>query len=113
MTTRERGSVTAELALALPAVTLLLAAVLVLGSAAVGQLRCADAARAGARAASLGEETAEVAAIAKRVAGDGATIAITRDRAWVTVTVSRSVVSGPLAGGPLRAKASSVARVEP
>lgn len=113
MTARERGSVTAELALALPAVAILLAAVLVLGSAAIGQLRCADAARAGARAAALGEEPAAIAAIAGRVAGDGARVGVERDSRWVTVTVSRSVVAGPFAGGPLRARASAVARVEP
>lgn len=113
MSAHERGSVTAELALALPAVVLLLAAVLVLGSAATGQLRCADAARAGARAAALGEDTAAITAIAGRLAGSGASVGVDRGGGWVTVTVSRSVVAGPFGGGPLRAQASAVARVEP
>jgi Flp pilus assembly protein TadG len=110
---RERGSVTAELAIALPAVTLLLAAVLVLGSAASGQLRCADAARAGARAAAIGEDPSEIVAIANRVAGAGASVGVDVSGVWVTVTVGRSVLAGPFAGGPLRAQASAVARVEP
>lgn len=114
MSTRERGSVTVELALALPAVGLLLVAVLVLGSAVVSQLRCADAARAGARAAALGEQSAQIAAIAGRVAGAGAEVAIDRRGEWVTVTVSRAVAAvGPFAGVPLRAHAAAVARVEP
>jgi len=109
----ERGSVTVELALALPAVALLLAAVLALTSAAVGQLRCADAARAGARAAALGEPPDEVRAIAGHVAGPAADIGIDAQNGWVTVTVSRAVVAGPFAGAPLRAHASATARVEP
>lgn len=113
MTVRARGSVTVELALALPAVVLLLAAVLTLGSALVGQLRCADAARAGARAAALGEGSAEIAAIAGRVAGDGATVAISTAGGWATVTVSGSVLAAADLGGPLRTHASAVARVEP
>jgi len=117
---RERGTVTAELALALPAVTVLLATVLVLGSAGFGQLRCADAARAGARAAALGESSAQIVAIAQRVAGSEATVAVDHEDAggaaggaWVTVTVTRSVGAGPFARAPLRANASAVARVEP
>ncbi|RYV49380.1 TadE family type IV pilus minor pilin [Pengzhenrongella frigida] len=113
MRARERGSVTVELALALPAVALLLVAVLVLGSAAVGQLRCADAARAGARAAALGEEPAQIAATARRVAGPGAAVGVDLNGEWVTVTVSRGVVAGPFSSAPLRAQASAVARVEP
>ena len=110
---RDRGSVTVELALALPAVTLLLAAVLALGSAATSQMRCADAARAGARAAALGEATAQVTAISGRIAGAGATVGVDRAGLWVTVTVGRPVAVGLFEGGSLRARASAVARVEP
>ncbi|MGV8965997.1 MAG: TadE family type IV pilus minor pilin [Cellulomonas sp.] len=113
MSRDERGSVTVELAVALPAVALLLAAVLVLTSAAVGQLRCADAARAGARAAALGEQPAEVRAIAEHVAGREAVIGVDTGAGWVTVTVSRAVGVGPFAGAPLRARATATARVEP
>ena len=44
---RDRGSVTAELAVGLPAVVLLLVALLTVASAAIAQTRCTDAARAG------------------------------------------------------------------
>jgi len=113
MVERERGSATAELAVALPAVVLLLVVVLVLAAAAGSQLRCADAARTGARAAALGEDTGAITAAAERVAGTGAVVTVHRDGEWVTVTVSRSVASGPLGGAPLRAKAAAVAWAEP
>lgn len=105
---RERGSVTAELAVGLPAVVLVL--VLVLGVAAAGmtQMRCADGARAAARAAALGADAP--ADDARRVAGGQARVVVARDGPWVTVTVSADVAGLP---GALRASATSVARVEP
>jgi len=48
---RERGAVTAEFAVALPAVVLLLAFLLAGGAAGLTQLRLEEAVRAGARAA--------------------------------------------------------------
>jgi hypothetical protein len=110
---REQGSVTAELAVALPAVVLVLVAVLVLAASAVTQLRCADAARAGARAAAIGEDASAVRSTAARVAGEGAQIAVAHDGDWVTVSVSAAVVSEGLRTGPLVARASAVAWVEP
>jgi hypothetical protein len=109
----DRGSVTAELALALPAVVGLLVAVLLLASAATSQLRCADAARAGARAAALGEDRGVVTAIAQRVAGPGATVRVQESDPWVTVTVRRPLTGGPLAGSGLTAEGRATARVEP
>jgi len=108
---RDRGSVTAELAVGLPAVVVLLVAVLTVAAAGIAQLRCADGARAGARAAALGSQDAAVDA--RRVAGDGARVAIATAGGWVTVTVSADVAGLPFGGGALRASASSVARVEP
>ncbi len=109
----DQGSVTVELALALPAVVGLLVAVLLLASAATSQLRCADAARAGARAAALGEDRGVVTAIAQRVAGPGATVRVQEGDPWVTVTVRRPLTAGPLAGGGLTAEGRATARVEP
>ncbi|ROS31651.1 TadE family type IV pilus minor pilin [Cellulomonas sp. PhB150] len=108
---RERGSVTAELAVGLPAVVLLLVAVLTIAAAGIAQLRCADGARAGARAAALGSDDA--ADDARRAAGEGARVAIAESGGWVTVTVSAEIGGLPFGGGALRASASSVARVEP
>ena len=54
----DRGTVTVELALGLPAVVTVLVAVLLLATAASAQLRCADRRAPGARAAALGEDVA-------------------------------------------------------
>jgi len=110
---RDRGSVTAELAVALPAVVVLLVVVLVLATSVGTQLRCADAARTGARVAALGEGPGAVEAAATRVAGAGARVEVAHDGDWVTVTVSRAVTSGPLRAGSLRASAAAVAWAEP
>lgn len=109
----DRGSVTAELAVALPAVVLVLVAVLALTAVAVTQLRCADAARAGARAAAIGEDADGVRATVARVAGPGADVAVAREGDWVTVSVSAAVTADGLGPGPLVARASAVAWVEP
>jgi len=109
----ETGTVTAELALGLPAVVAVLAVVLVLASGATTQLRCADAARAGARAAALGEGIAEVQAVAGRLAGTGAAVRVQRSGTWVTVTVRHGVAAGPLATTGLVAEGRATARVEP
>ncbi|GIG22147.1 hypothetical protein Cch01nite_28710 [Cellulomonas chitinilytica] len=108
----DRGSVTAELAVGLPAVALVLVMVLVVASAAVAQTRCADGARTGARAAALGEDDAAVAASARRVAGDGARVVVTRDDGWVTVDVEAAVGFGGRFG-PMRVRADAVGRAEP
>ncbi|MEZ0448176.1 TadE family type IV pilus minor pilin [Cellulomonas sp. ICMP 17802] len=108
---RDRGSVTAELAAGLPAVVLLVAALLTVASAAISQTRCADGARAGARAAALGEPDGTVTVTARHVAGDRAAVAVSRAGGWVTVDVSVPV--GSWQGSPLRAHASAVATVEP
>lgn len=107
----DRGSVTAELAVGLPAVVLVLVVVLVVAAAGIAQLRCADGARAGARAAALGSDDA--ADDARHVAGESARVVITTSAGWVTVTVSSDVGGLPFGGGPLRASATATARVEP
>lgn len=108
----ERGSVTAELALGLPAVVLVLVAVLMVGSAAVAQVQCTDAARAAARAAALGEDSAAVMAIATELAGDDAQVSVVESDGWVRVVVTRSVATGWL-GGNLTASAEFAVPLEP
>lgn len=104
---------TAEFAVLLPVVALLVGVVVALTAAAGTQLRCADAARAGARAAALGEDDGTVAAVARRVAGAGVRVAVGRDGDWVEVAVAGTVgPSLPLVGG-LVVHATAVARVEP
>lgn len=71
---RERGSVTAELAVVLPAVVLVaLLGVWSVGAAAV-HVRCLDAARSGARALARGESPAAVIAVARDAAPAGASV---------------------------------------
>lgn len=109
----DRGAITAELALALPAVVLVVAVLLVTAAAAATQLRCADAARAGARVAALGQPDAEVAAVARRLAGDRVAVEVVRDPPWVRVTVSASAPGSWFTAGSLGLSASATAWLEP
>jgi Flp pilus assembly protein TadG len=94
---RDRGSATVELAIALPALALVLAVLLAVGVAVVSQVRLAEAARAGAREAALGSSDSAVAVAARTVAGPDATTAVVRANGLVQVTVA---VQLPLAGLP-------------
>jgi Flp pilus assembly protein TadG len=104
---RESGMVTAETAVVLPVLLLVLlcavAAVTVVGA----QLRCVDAAREGARAAARGETAAVVAELAGRIAPDGAVTAVRTVEDRVRVTVSVEVA--PLGLFPLRSRVSAEA----
>jgi Flp pilus assembly protein TadG len=107
----DRGSVTAETAIALPAVILVLVAVLTIAVAAGAQMRAADGARAGARAVAIGESDESARAIAQQVAGSSAAVDVTRGDPWTQVQVSV-----PVAGswfGALRASGQAVAWTEP
>lgn len=86
-----RGVVTAEFAVALPSVVLLLALLLAGSAAGVTQLRLEEAARAGARALARGEDAAAVDVIVRRLAGPSATSAVASDGEWLSVTVSGKV----------------------
>ncbi len=105
--------VTAETAVVLPVLLLVLAgavaAVVVVGA----QLRCVDAAREGARAAARGESSAVVASLAERAGPDGARVATAVSGEQVTVTVTARVQ--PLGPLPLAVTVSSSATglVEP
>ena len=87
----QRGMVTAEFAVVLPAVVLVLALSVGALGLALDQIRCVDAARAGARAAARGDSAAAVLLVARRVAPSDALVSVeTTDD-----VVSVSVVSGP------------------
>lgn len=90
-----RGAVTAEFAVALPAVLLLLAMLLAGSAAGITQLRLEDAARAGARALARGEDPAAVNGIVRKLAGPSASSAVVPGGEWMSVTVSDRA-SGPL-----------------
>ncbi|WP_275425711.1 TadE family type IV pilus minor pilin [Arthrobacter alpinus] len=83
-----RGSVTAELAVVLPAVTALLAILLLGVSAGVLQLRLEEGARAGARALARGDSSAQVVAIVSRVAGEKSSVSLGYSDGYATVSVS-------------------------
>ena len=108
-----RGSVTAEFAVGLPAVVMVLVVVILAATAAIGQVRCVDAARAGAREAALGSAVAQVHATAEHLAGEGAAVAVTREGAWVVVRVSRPVAAFGWLGRGLVASGRAQAWVEP
>jgi hypothetical protein len=82
------GAVTAEFAVALPAVVLLLALLLAGSAAGVTQLRLEEGARAAARALARGDSTADVEEIVRRLAGQTAGSAVAADGEWIGVTVS-------------------------
>lgn len=83
----ERGSATAETAVVLPALVAVLA-VCVWALALVGTaLRCAEAARAGARVAARHESPDAVAAAARRAAGRPVSVTATASAGLVTVRV--------------------------
>lgn len=91
-----RGAVTAEFAVALPAVLFLLAMLLAGSAAGLTQLRLEEAARAGARALARGEDTGAVEGIVRQVAGNSASAATSEDGEWLSVTVSGRI-GGPVA----------------
>ncbi|MCD4852451.1 pilus assembly protein [Arthrobacter sp. AK01] len=106
---QDRGAVTAEFAVALPAVMLLLAFLLAGGAAGITQLRLEEAARAGARASARGETAASVDGIVRRLAGEGVSSSLVDDGVWLTVTASSPVggALGPLIPWTLSASASA------
>jgi hypothetical protein len=111
---RDRGSVTAEAAVALPALVLVLAASLWAVAIVGAHLQCVDAARAGARAAARGESADAVRVAVARSAPAGAEIGVFVGDELTRVDVS--VLVQPEWGRmlpPIRVRASAVAATEP
>ncbi len=84
----EGGAVTAEAALALPALVGVLAVALAGLRLGLDEMRCLDGATAAARLAARGEADALVVAEARRLAPEGARVALTADGPLVVVTVA-------------------------
>lgn len=89
--TASRGSVTAETAVVLPALTVILALVLWAVAAVTAQLACVDAARIAARALARGEQAAAVRAAAAQAAPSGASVTVGASGQQVVAEVSASV----------------------
>ncbi|MQS13423.1 pilus assembly protein TadE [Streptomyces kaniharaensis] len=103
----DAGFVTAETAVALPALVLL-AAMLIWGVlAAAAQIRCVDAARIGARAAARGE--VDAAALARAAAPLGAQVQVALASDTVRVTVDAPSTAPGRLGGLLSVQLSAVA----
>ena len=105
--------VTAETAVVLPVLLLVLAGAVAAVTVVGAQLRCVDAAREGARAAARGDAVAVAQAWARQAAPDGTAVSVTLEGEGVRVVVSGRVpVLGPV---PLdvEVSAEAVARLEP
>jgi len=105
--------VTAETAVVLPVLLLVLAAAVAAVTVVGAQLRCVDAAREGARAAARGDPVTVVEALVARAAPEGATTVVDVGEEQVRVTVSARIA--PLGPVPLRitVSADAVALREP
>lgn len=103
---------TAELAVVIPAVLLVLAMCLTGLGLAVDQIRCVDAARVAARAASRGEppERVQEAAVSGAPAGSEVRVSTSGDRVEVRVTAPARLEVLP---GMPRASATARAPLEP
>ncbi|MEV6103091.1 TadE family type IV pilus minor pilin [Streptomyces sp. NPDC051940] len=105
----DAGFVTAEAAVAIPALVLVAMGLLWGLMAACAQIQCVDAARAGARAAARGEPQATAVAAARSAAPRRAAVAVTREGDLVRVRVTASAPGpGPL-GLTLRGEAVALA----
>ncbi|MEU4200861.1 TadE family type IV pilus minor pilin [Streptomyces sp. NPDC045470] len=94
---RDRGYVTAETALVIPALVLFTGLLLWGLVAACAQIQCVDAARAGARAAARSEPPSAVGAVAREAAPHGARVALERRGDLVRVRVEAATPGvGPL-----------------
>ena len=92
---KARGAVTAEFAVALPAVLALLAMLLAGAAAGMTQLRIEEGARAGARALARGDDPAAVERTVRTLAGGSVAASISADGEWLSITVTDKV-PGPL-----------------
>jgi hypothetical protein len=90
----DRGMVTAEFAVALPAFVLVVAAAICGVGAMTAQLRCVDAADIAARMAARGDDASVVRAVALGAAPGGAELTLRSSATEVTATV-RARLSPP------------------
>lgn len=108
----QRGYATAELAITLPVLVLVLGLLLSGVAAAASYLQCMDAARLAARAVARGESIPAARQAATHAAPEGATVAVDRGGGLVRVRVAVSLgpghgVSGLVPGWRVAATAAS------
>ena len=111
---RDGGMATAELAVVLPTLVLVIAASLTMVSVVLAQVRCVDAAREAARAAARGESREVVQSAAVRAAPSAAKVEVGGSREEVRVTVSARAgrVGGLLPAFPVSAEAVALREPE-
>jgi hypothetical protein len=112
----DRGSVTAETAVLLPVLVVVLAAAVWVLACLAAQLECVDAARAAARAAARGDAPTAVRATGQRLGPDGAVVVQSRGDGLVEVLVRAEVrpFGGVLRGLPaVPVSGRATAAVEP
>ena len=88
---RDRGSVTAETAVLLPVLLVVLAAAIGVLACVAAQLRCVDAARGAARSAARGDDAPAVRATGQRLAPPGARVVVSTTGDAVEVLVTAQV----------------------
>ena len=84
----ERGAATAELAVALPALLVVLGVALAGVQLGIDRVRCLDAAQVGARLLARGEPEGDVRARTLALAPEGATVELAVGKRTVSVVVS-------------------------
>lgn len=109
----EQGFATAELAVALPSLVLVLVVALAAVDLGLAQVRCLDAARIGARLLARGEASGKVLGEVYRAAPDGASVAARTGGGLVRVSVTGHVPAALRPLGLVRPPSSTaVARLE-
>jgi Flp pilus assembly protein TadG len=104
---------TAEMAVALPALVVLVAAAMTVVLVLIAQIRCVDAAREAARAAARGEDATVVHSLAERSGPDGSAVQVTSGGTEVEVTVSARTDSVGRVLPAVHVHATAVALREP
>lgn len=105
----DAGTVTAEVAVVLPTLVLILVVLLAGVAAGATQLSLQEAARAAARDLARGESSQAAIATAHRLAGSEAEVTLSRDGRWAAVQVTTRF-RGPvpaMVGWPLGARAEA------
>ncbi len=92
----DKGSATAELAVALPVIVVLVAAVAGAGAVGRAQVDCRDAAWTAARMVARGDEVSSALAAADQVRPDGARVSVTDQGDTIVVEVRAGVRLGGL-----------------
>lgn len=112
----DRGSATAETAIILPVLLVMVVLLAIVGAGLSSHVRAEGAARSAARELARGEDESAAAAAARLTACPDARVEVTRSDPWVRVRVTCTIHplgAGPLAGAAFTAEGQATARLEP